>query len=404
MRLVHLSDLHLGYRKYTRQSPQGVNQREADVSLAFRAVIDRVIALAPDLLVVAGDVFHAVRPPNNAIVDAFNAFTRLRTALPRCEVVMVAGNHDAPRTSETGSILGLFVAQGVHVVARGPQRIPIPALDLSILAVPDLGIPLPAATRAALVPDPSARHNVLVFHGEWPGLVRQSEATAERTGNALAPGDVRAEDWSYVALGHYHVLKEMAPNAFYCGALEYTSTDPWSELAAERAARLPGKWFIERDLATGKWTPHPVKVARPFLDLPEIAGRGLAAAEIAEALRANVGRAGAKLEGAVVRQVVRDVPRHVARDIDPRLQREVAERTLHFQLDTRRPEPLPAARGQGAAGRRATLADTVRDKLQARVLPSDVDRGRLVALGLEYLARAEVRERAAVAEGTGAEP
>jgi hypothetical protein len=32
LRLVHLADLHLGYRQYQRLTPRGINQREADVA------------------------------------------------------------------------------------------------------------------------------------------------------------------------------------------------------------------------------------------------------------------------------------------------------------------------------------------------------------------------------------
>ena len=39
MRLVHLSDLHLGYRQYQRLTPGGVNQREADVATTFRTLV-----------------------------------------------------------------------------------------------------------------------------------------------------------------------------------------------------------------------------------------------------------------------------------------------------------------------------------------------------------------------------
>ena len=53
MRLVHLSDLHLGYRQYQRQTATGINQREADVAAVFRGVIDRVIALAPERIVIS---------------------------------------------------------------------------------------------------------------------------------------------------------------------------------------------------------------------------------------------------------------------------------------------------------------------------------------------------------------
>src|SRR5438132_10853180 len=108
VRLVHLSDLHLGYRQYQRLTPGGVNQREADVATTFRVAIDRIIAIAPEVIVVAGDVFHSVRPTNQAILHAFIQFARLMHSLPNTVVVVVAGNHDTPRSTETGGILQLF--------------------------------------------------------------------------------------------------------------------------------------------------------------------------------------------------------------------------------------------------------------------------------------------------------
>ena len=53
MRLVHLADLHLGYRQYQRLTPQGINQREADVATAFKRAVDKVV----------GDL-RAVRAPD----------------------------------------------------------------------------------------------------------------------------------------------------------------------------------------------------------------------------------------------------------------------------------------------------------------------------------------------------
>src|SRR3954462_13752971 len=108
MRLVHLADIHLGFRQYQRQTPAGINQREADVAASMRRVIDKVIELKPDLVLIAGDVFHTVRPTNPAILHAFIQFSRLTASLPGTRVVMVAGNHDTPRSAETGSILKLF--------------------------------------------------------------------------------------------------------------------------------------------------------------------------------------------------------------------------------------------------------------------------------------------------------
>ena len=55
MRLIHISDLHLGYRQYQRQTPTGINQREADVAAAFKRAIDKMIEVAPDLVLFAGE-------------------------------------------------------------------------------------------------------------------------------------------------------------------------------------------------------------------------------------------------------------------------------------------------------------------------------------------------------------
>src|SRR6185312_12937635 len=123
MRLVHLADIHLGFRQYQRQTPGGINQREHDVALSLKRVIDLVIQLRPEVVLIAGDVFHTVRPTNPAILHAFIQFARLTKELPDTRVVMVAGNHDTPRTSETGCILGLFRPLGISVVDSEPQWI-----------------------------------------------------------------------------------------------------------------------------------------------------------------------------------------------------------------------------------------------------------------------------------------
>ena len=79
---------------------------------------------------------------------------------------------------------------------------------------------------------------------------------------------------------------------------------------------------------------------------------------------------------------------HVARELDHKALRELKRRALHYQLDTRRPEII-RTQASGGPGRRPSLAETVRDHLQRRVMPGDIDRDRLVALGLDYLREAE---------------
>src|SRR5439155_1704290 len=136
VKLAHLADLHLGFRQYDRQTARGGNQREVDVADAFRRAVDDLVAQRPDLILLAGDIFHSVRPTNPAILFLFRELQRVRVALPETPVVLIAGNHDTPRSVETGTILRLYEALGVEVVIERARRIVFPKLDRSVLAVP----------------------------------------------------------------------------------------------------------------------------------------------------------------------------------------------------------------------------------------------------------------------------
>ena len=384
MKLVHLADLHLGFRQYQRLTSMGLNQREADVAAAFKKAIDEIIEIAPDIIVISGDVFHAVRPTNPAILWAHTQFQRLTQMLPDTVVVMVAGNHDMPRTSETGCILRLFKSLNITVVDAGPKSIRFPDHDLHILAVPD-GI----RPRPAFDPDPGAKFNVLVMHDEIEGVINRFGSLTERTTTDLSVKELRPERWDYVALGHYHVYHQVAPNAYYSGSIEYASTNVWGEIDDERTRGIPGKGFIEHNLETGEHRFHPISLARRVVDIPEVSGEGLTASQLSEAICAAVDGCEGGIDDRIVRIIVRDVPRHVLRDLDHRKIREYKRRALNFLLDARRPIPPRVESASGAPGRRASLTETVRRMLESRNVTPGIDRKSLVDLGLRYLDEAE---------------
>lgn len=398
MRLIHLSDLHLGIRQFQRQTPAGMNQREADVAGVFSKVIDRIIELAPELIVIAGDVFHSVRPSNPAILHAFHQLSKLRRSLPDTIVVMVAGNHDTPRAVETGCILRLFAPLGIEVVDAEPRRLAFPERELSVLAVPDA-----PGLKVSYDTDEGARYNVLVAHGNMPGSLPDRYGYEEQAALQLAPEEIGFARWSYVALGHHHVFHQLAPNACYSGSMEYTSVNIWGELSEERDARLPGKGFIEYDLERGKRTFHKIAPARPLLDLKPIDARGMTAADVDAAIAANAAAIKGGIDDKIVRQVVRDIPRHVARELDHRALRDLRHRALQYHLDTRRPELLRALPITGSNGRRPSLLELVQERLWSRPLTPDVEREALVELGLRYLRDAEAMEAAAGVAATAGE-
>ena len=378
MRLAHLADPHLGIRRYHRQNQSGINQREADVAKAFRLAVESVIAAQPDAVVIAGDLFHSVRPTNAAIVFAFKQLQRLREALPDAPLILVAGNHDTPRSAETGSILQLFEELGVDVAVDEVRRLEYPALDLSVLAVPHA--PLMAAERPSLRPEGDARYRVLLLHGEIEGVLPTERHTVEYGGALVGLRELGVDSWSYVALGHYHVQREIAPNAWYSGSLEYVGNNPWGDQVDEAEQGIRGKGWLLADLEHGTVTREPVEASRAVIDVDPVHAEGLGAEAIdkliAERLRAIPGGVADR----IVRLKVYDVPRHIARELDHAAIRAYKSEALHLHLDIRRPE-LHRTVGTGAPGRRQTLPELVHDYLSRRPLPAELDREAFVRLG-----------------------
>ncbi len=409
MRIAHLADVHLGFRQFARLDPGGVNQREADVAEAWRRAVDALIEERPDAVLIAGDLFHSVRPTNRAIIEAFTGLRRLREALPAAPVVLIAGNHDTPRSVEAGSILKLMGALRVEVVDDAPRRLRFPELDLSVLAVPHAAL-LGERHRDEWRRDPRSRYNVLTTHPELPGLFPEGVTDYGGARVDLADlGGAGGGAFDYVALGHYHIVHLAAPGIWYSGSLEYTSPNIWGEWKTEDRAeplrveqREWGEWreerrrnltkgFLVADLDAGSVSRVNLEPRRRMYDLDRLDASGMTAAELDAAIQARVAELPFVLDGAVVRLVVQEVPRALAQALDHEALRALRAKALHFHLDLRRPEPHRRVVGIGGFGGsgRQPLADLVADYLGRRPLDADLDRERLVALGRGYLERVE---------------
>ena len=86
IRFVHIADVHLGFRQY------GLPERAADFTRAFEGAVDYCLWVAPDFVVVAGDLFDSktIEPSTYAAADI--ALERLsRAGIP---VVANEGNHE----------------------------------------------------------------------------------------------------------------------------------------------------------------------------------------------------------------------------------------------------------------------------------------------------------------------
>jgi hypothetical protein len=309
-------------------------------------------------------------------------------ALPRAGVVMVAGNHDTPRTAETGCILRLFTPLGIHVVEGEARRVEFPEQNVSILAVPDLVSGFPALT-----PDPSARYNMLLLHGEVAGILPDYMRQVDRATIEITSEQLNAGQWDYAALGHYHVYREVGTNAYYSGSVDYTSANPWGELREERTAGINagpdgGKGLIEHNIITHEHHFHALPISRPLIDLPALDATGMSSADIDAEIQGRVDTCSGGIDDKIIRLIVRNIPRHVTRELNHKALRDFKRRALHFHLDTRKPEAIRRSAG-GAPVRRPSLADTVREKLEGRPLGDDLNRDTFVELGLKYLHEAD---------------
>ncbi len=384
MKIAHLADLHLGFRAYHRQTPRGINVREADVADAFRESVARTVELRPDLVLVAGDVFHTVRPSNTAIAEAFRQFSVLTDGLPGVPVVVIAGNHDSPRSTDTGNILALFrEIPGVTVVAEEARAVLLPQVETSVLCLPHNALAVEGEAPVEMRPDPAARHNVLMLHGTVGGSVAEQKLryVTEFGGAVVQDTDIGPERWDYVALGHYHIATELAPNMWYAGGIERTSTNLWMEEGP--------KGFLTYDTDARRADFHAVRT-RAVVDLPRLSAKGLTAAETDERIRAAVEGIAGGIAGKIVRLVVTDIVRGTVRELNHRRIREWKAEALHFHLDARPPE-VRRVSASGAPVRRQTLGEQVASYLEKhwQLQAEGLDRARLVELGTRYVQRAE---------------
>jgi hypothetical protein len=301
--------------------------------------------------------------------------------LPDAPIVVISGNHDTPRATETGTILRLFSELGVDVVTDDAAWLSFPALDLAVLAAPHAALVAP--DRRNLQNRAEARYNGLVTHGEVPVLNPLDRWWPEPGGAQLDPRELEQGGWSYVALGHYHVMRRVRPKIWYAGALEYVSPNPWGELIEQEKTGVRGKGWLLADLDTGEPTRHFIAPPRGLVDLKRIEAGGMGAAELDAQIAARLGSIKGGLADRLVRLVVQDVSRATVRDLNHSAIRAAKAAALHLHLDFRRPE-INRMIGVGAPGRK-TLPEVLRDYLERRPLPERVERDRFVADGVALL-------------------
>ena len=234
MKLLHLSDLHLGKR---------VNEFSMleDQDHILREIVSIVRAEKPDAVLIAGDVYDKTVPP----AEAVTLFDRFLTALAkeRIPVFLISGNHDSAERLAFGA--ALLDGRGVYVAPVYDGAVRSVTLEdgcgpVEIHLLPFLR---PAAVRHAWPEEeiksyndalrcavahiplrPDARH-VLLSHQFVTGAARCESEEVSVGGLDNVDAEIYAP-FDYVALGHLHGPQNVSSNARYCGTpLKYSFSE-----------------------------------------------------------------------------------------------------------------------------------------------------------------------------------
>lgn len=235
MKLIHLSDLHLGKRVNDYSMTE-------DQRYILKSILRIIETERPDGVIIAGDVYDKSVPSADA-VRLFDAFLS-QLARRGLQVFVISGNHDSAERIAFGA--RIMDAKGIYLSPvyegsvepvcleddYGPIRFYLlPFLkpgnvrpyheDREILthadavrcAIDDMGI------------DPEIR-NVLIAHQFVTGASRTESEEISVGGTENVDAEV-FEAFDYVALGHLHAAQNCgSPRIRYCGSpLKYSFSE-----------------------------------------------------------------------------------------------------------------------------------------------------------------------------------
>ena len=234
MKLIHLSDLHLGKRFFETSLLE-------DQEVILKQILGVIDREQPDAVVIAGDVYDKPIPSAEA-VQLFDDFL-FSLSKRKAEVFIISGNHDSPERIAFGS--RLMDRSGIHLSPVYAGEIAPFVLrdefgDINIYMLPFVK---PAhvrrfcdeeiagyteALQSAIEKmhiDPEAR-NVLVTHQFVTGAARSDSEEISVGGTDNVDAAV-FEGFDYVALGHIHSPQNCGSERIrYCGTpLKYSFSE-----------------------------------------------------------------------------------------------------------------------------------------------------------------------------------
>ena len=271
MKLIHLSDLHLGKR---------VNEFSMleDQAFILQEILRIIDEEQPQAVLLAGDIYDKSVPSGEA-VQLFDGFL-WELSSRKLQVFVISGNHDSPERLSFGG--RLMEGSGIHLSpvysgkvepvvledAYGPVNVYLlpflkPAHVRRYFPEEEIGTYTEALGKAVEALEiHKEQRNVLVTHQFVTGASRSDSEEISVGGSDNVDASV-FDDFDYVALGHIHGPQNIgSPRIRYCGTpLKYS----FSEVGQQKSVTMAEL----KEKGTLEVTARPLT---PLRDLREIRG------------------------------------------------------------------------------------------------------------------------------------
>lgn len=230
MKLIHLSDLHLGKRLLERSLIE-------DQEYILKKILNVIKKEEPDGIMIAGDIYDKSIPSAEA-VELFDWFLS-ELAKEKQEVFIISGNHDSAERIAFGS--SIFRNSGIHISPVYNGKIePVHFKDADIWLVPfikpvhvkrfypDKEISTYADAFKVLIDDmdiDDRKTNIMLAHQFVTGAEKGGSEEMSIGGVDNIDASLM-EQFDYVALGHIHKKQTIAGKIRYCGTpLKYSFSE-----------------------------------------------------------------------------------------------------------------------------------------------------------------------------------
>jgi len=376
MKILHVSDTHLGYSAYRKATPDGINQREIDTYNAFKQFVDYAVKSKPDLIIHSGDLFDSVRPNNRAITFAIDQI--LRISKEKIPFIIIAGNHEHPKLRETGHIFSIFEhIEYIHPIYKAKYEVlslNINKKKITIHAVPQCELKKQFEDEVKKIkPEKTSDYNIVTSHGAITGI---KEFSMNEFNELFIPAKVLSKDFDYIGLGHYHKYSKIAENAFYSGSTErFTFTDATDK-----------KGFIELEFVDDKLKTKFIELKiRLMIDTKPIKCANLKLEELMNKIRQTVEEVGPKEK--TFRITLDDIPSHIYRGIDFGELRKLSGESIHYEIKAnviKQGDSKPAT---------SSKIDALVNEFKQFIENKDLNEKEMILkLGIGYIEKIEARE------------